>query len=141
VGSRVEGLVAYESEIQFAPEARRLALAARDQVVKFRKQFPSITSAARFLSTQASDTEGPWRLFHAGVALGCIGQIAPARTFFLRLMEREPTSSWQQALHEKAREMAELLTDQPAFQTRINIAVRITRERLKLPEYSAMRIT
>ncbi len=47
----------------------------------------------------------------------------------------------QQALHAKAREMAELLTDQTAFQTRINIAVRITRERLKLPEYPGMRIT
>ena len=57
VGSRVEELVTYESEIQFAPEARRLALAARRQVVKFRKQFPSITAAARFLSTQASDTD------------------------------------------------------------------------------------
>ncbi len=60
VGSRVEELVTYENEIQFAPEARRLTLAARDRVVDFRKQFPSVTAAARFLSTQASDTKDPW---------------------------------------------------------------------------------
>lgn len=81
VGSRVEELVTYESEIQFEPEARRLALAARRQVVKFRKQSPSIAAAARFLEYTSVRHGRSVAAVSCRRRARCIGQIGRAHFF------------------------------------------------------------
>lgn len=134
VGHRAEQFVEYESEAQFLPEARRLALSARERVLEFRERFPSIAAATQFLLVRAQTSRDPWQPFYASVAAGCVGRVDEARACFAKLMKNTPEYDWQKALHAKAHDFIEILNDPLAFKRRIEEAVRNTRKLLKLPE-------
>lgn len=133
VGYRVEQFLRYESEAQFLPEARRLALAARERVLEFRDKFPSIAAAAQFLTTRAETSHDSWHLFDAGVAAGYLGNSDEALGCFAKLIEKQPEYDWQKTLQAKVQQLTELINDPPIFKMRIEEAVRNTRNLLKLP--------
>ena len=134
VDHRVEQFVQYKSEAQFLPEARRLALSARERVLEFRDRFSSIAAATEFLTTRAQSSRDPWQLFHAGVAAGYTDKVDEARACFAKLMEKTPVYDWEKTLHAKTHDFMELLNNPLAFKTRIEEAVRSTRKLLKVPE-------
>jgi hypothetical protein len=57
-GYRVAPFVEYVNDDQFAPQARKLALAAREEVLKLRKRFASVQLAARYLRRQVDQSPG-----------------------------------------------------------------------------------
>lgn len=134
LGERIGQFVEFESEAQFAREAQRLALSAREHLIKLREQFPNIEATARFLHNYALRITTPWPKFHAALALGYAGERSAAEIWFSRLNEMTAEYEWQQALQAKAGEFGGLLHDVPAFRKRVREETAAARRLLKLPE-------
>jgi hypothetical protein len=60
VGSRIASFVKYSDERQFTPEAVKLAALAREETLKLRRQFASVSEAARYLPKRARKHPNPW---------------------------------------------------------------------------------
>jgi len=134
VGGRVEQFVSFQSEAQFAPEVRRLALSARKHVLRLREQFLDVSRTARFLHRYASKFATPWPMFHAAMSLGYAGETYSAEQWFKKLDQTKAVYVWHKALQDTAREFAGLLHDSSAFRGRVREEILATRKLLKLPE-------
>lgn len=133
-GSRVEGLVAYESEEQFAAEARRLAERAAEQVRALRAQFPDVGAAARYLSGQARFRQG-WPRYNAGVALGLAGAHEESARVLGRVVKSGHGAGWWGYAQQEATRLRELVaTDPAAFEARVRERIAANRAALRLPE-------
>jgi len=140
VGHRARGFVAYENEAQFQPEIARQAIAARERVLEFRKQFPSIDGIAQFLKKNAKE-RNPHQLLDAAIALVYVGKVKDSRAVFAKIFSQKPTYDWEKDVQNRARQLEELLNDPAAFRKRIEQAVLTTRKLLKLPERADVRIS
>lgn len=109
--ARVEGFVEYVSDIQFKPEAIRLAKAAAQEAQRLGQIFPTIEAAATVLAATEceirKEAKGSWTAYHAGIAMGLSGRIEEAATLFhsIRDVRVRPIAA----------RMAKLLNDPIAF--------------------------
>jgi hypothetical protein len=60
VGHRVDGIgfAEYKSDEQFAPEARRLAVTAADEVARLRVSLPDLDAASSWLTEHGAGGQG-----------------------------------------------------------------------------------
>jgi len=145
VGGRVRELVSFQSEEQFAPEARRLAMRAADEVLRLRGLFPDVSSAAAYLAAHVEDDS---EAFDAAVTAGLAGDTESARSYFdlhdslaLRYHERDRDEDWYGAelLAEHEAELARserlrsLLDDPAAFRDAVYDAIARVRAGVRLP--------
>jgi hypothetical protein len=140
VGGRVDGLghgvVRYESDEQFSPLARKLALLAAEKACGYRDLFPTIDACARELRK----AETLLQSLDAGVALGLAGDAAAAQEMFVRYLswfESDEGLEWRtdhdEATYKRTQLLSTVAEDVSAFRQRIREDVYEARARLKLP--------
>jgi len=134
VGSRVARFVRYLDELQFTPEAMKLAAQAREETLKLRRQFASVSDAARYLPKQARKHGNPWTELAAAIALGYVGKPSQSRSFFESIERRNTDCAWEQQLRATARTFAKTLGEPMAFRRNVEDTIWRTRKKLKLPE-------
>jgi len=141
-GGRVDGvghgLVRYESDEQFSPLARELAMIAAEQARGYRDLFPTIDACAREL--RKAKPRQLSRSLDAGVALGLAGDTPAAREMFGRYLawfESDEGLEWRndhdEATYKRVQLLSALAQDVPTFRRRIREDVYDARARLKLP--------
>jgi heme oxygenase len=134
VGSRIAEFVEYLDERQFTPEAVKLASLAREETLKLRRQFASVSDAARYLPKQARKYGNPWTELAAAIALGYVGKASQSRSFFEIIKRRKTTHEWEEQLRATARTFAQALGEQMDFRRKVDETIWRTRKLLKLPE-------
>jgi hypothetical protein len=145
VGGRVHELVRFESEGQFEPEARRLAIRAADEVARLRSLFPDIGSAASYLAAHVEDDS---EAFDAAVASALAGDADRARSLFdhhdslcRQYHERDRNEDWygDELREEHEADLARSdafrsrLDDPNEFRRHVDAAIARVREGLGLP--------
>jgi hypothetical protein len=102
VGGRVDGFIEFESEEQFAPEAKRFALLAAEEAKRFRSRLPDFAGAAAYL--EANLDGDPDLAFDAAVAWGLADDADRAHSLFdlhdslsRRYDERDRDADWYTA--------------------------------------------
>jgi hypothetical protein len=133
-GSRIARFVRYSDERQFTPEAMKLAAQAREETIKLRRQFASVSDAARYLPKRARKHGNPWTELAAAIALGYVGTPSQSRSFFESIERIKPTYEWETRLRETARAFAEILDNPINFRRSVEETIWRTRKLLKLPE-------
>jgi hypothetical protein len=134
VAYRVEraGFIEYESDQQFAPEARRLAVLAAEQIEHLRGTLCDLDSAIAWLREHSTDGQG-WPGYDLGIALGLSGHHAEAATCLRRLSQEPDDPDWWREAVTRAHDLAELLEqDAGAFRAQIRAAITAFRVALKL---------
>ncbi|TFT99820.1 DUF4304 domain-containing protein [Polymorphobacter arshaanensis] len=82
-GKRVSTFVEYESDKQFEPEVKHLALLAAQEARSLEGRFSSIGATANELDVhQAKLGLGSWATYHAGMALALCGRLDEAKAMF-----------------------------------------------------------
>jgi len=123
--------VKYQSEEQFAPEARRLAVLAAHHVVRYRALFPNLARVPSVLLRQRKgDPHG--YAYHIAVACGLVGQGDAAREYFDRALIEKPTQVWHQENNDLIGRLRDLLHDRQAYHAEIQRLVTARRLELKL---------
>jgi hypothetical protein len=133
VGSRVARFLRYLDERQFTPEAMKLAFLAREETLKLRRQFASLSDAARYLKKAGKD-RNPWAELAAAIALGYVGKPSQSRSFFEGIERRKTDYAWEEQLRATARTLAQTLDEPMAFRRKVKETIWRTRKLLKLPE-------
>ena len=134
VGSRIARFVTYSDERQFTPEAVKLAALAREETLKLRRQFASVSDAARYLPKRARKHGNPWTELAAAIALGYVGKPSQSRSFFESIEHRKADYAWEEQLLATARTLAQTLGQPMAFRRKVEDTIWRTRKLLKLPE-------
>jgi hypothetical protein len=133
VGYRVDHHVRYESDDQFESESLRLARLAADEVVKYRRMFPTIDSAASYLREHANPSN-QWSLFNTAVACGYVGDTAASSRYFKKLIQQNADFPWEKKLRQRCAQLANEVRDNQAFARIIEGSIARTRQLLKLPQ-------
>ena len=140
VGYRVDGagFIEYQSDEQFAPEARRLALLAADQIPRLRATLRDLDSAITWLREYSADHQG-WPGYNLCIALGLSGRHTEAAACLRRLPQEPGDPEWWREAVTRAHHLAGLLEHDPgAFHARIGSAITAFRVALKLePDVAA----
>jgi hypothetical protein len=136
VGGRVAEFVAFESEKDFAPKARRLAVRAAQEVEKLRAVFPDVAGAAAYLVTEVDkdpDEKNPEEAFDAAVASGLADDAERARSLFdlhdalsRRYHERDRNEDWY--TEELSEQHDRALARSEAFRLRLDDTSEFRRE-------------
>jgi hypothetical protein len=135
----------YESDEQFAPLARKLAIRAADRVAYYRELFPTVAAAAEALNDDARWVGLEHRSHNPeprdqGIAAGLAGDAETARRRFREriaayegdLAADEIFGDWEHREAARVRRLDELLDDPERFRAEIDGDVRRTREVLRL---------
>ncbi len=151
VGGRVAEFVAFESEEDFAPKARGLALRAAQEVERLRALFPDVARAAAYLVAEVDkypEEKNPEEAFDAAIASGLVGAAERARSLFdlhdalsRRYHERDRNEDWYseelREQHEQALAQSRLfrsrLGDPADFRRTVSGVIDRVREALGLP--------
>ena len=86
-GYRVADFVTFVDEVQFAPEADRLAARAAEEVRVLRERFHSLPAIAHHLETTPPHHNTAWAVYHVAVAAGLAGDVLKAHNLFDRLLK------------------------------------------------------
>jgi hypothetical protein len=132
-GNRVEGLVVFENERQFAPEAQRLAQRAASEVTAFRGRFDSIAKTANEL-TENCDPRNSRQLYHTGLACGLAGRTKEAAGFLRKLVEMSTTYAWEKELNARTAKLLKMVDQPKKFKAAVADIVNSARSSLKLEE-------
>jgi len=142
-GGRVDApgggeFIDYESDEQFAPFARKLAMAAAERAQHYRALFPTIGATAAVLKRyerQQSILES----IDTGIALGLVGDAGAARRMFARYIDYHESGEdleWRTEIDEirydRARQLSELVSDGAPFRERIRKDIEQARSQLRL---------
>jgi hypothetical protein len=134
LGYRVSdaGFVDYESDEQFLPEARRVAVRAADEIEAFRGRIRGFDDAAEALRRDAGNAS--WAAWDRAVALGLAGRRREAAKLFRRVAASRDDRDWWAPLKEHATRLRQVVTDDPsAFRQEVGNWVARYREALRLP--------
>jgi hypothetical protein len=145
VGGRVHEFVGYHHDAQFAPEAKRLAIRAADEIDRLRSQFRDIESTASYLVARVEDERDA---FDAAVASALAGETDRARALFdhhdslcRKYHERDRDEDWysDELWEEHEADLARSdafrfsLDDPEEFRRHVDGAIARVREGLRLP--------
>jgi len=122
--------VEYQTDEQFAPEARRLVTIAVDKVREYRTLFPILASVPMVLQQQRFKIFP--RDYHIAVAYGLLGQIREARIFFDRACIKGPSLDWHVAENNYIGQLDAVLDDTVAFRAAVSTFIDAQRQILKL---------
>jgi hypothetical protein len=140
VGHRVdgEGFIEYESDEQFAPEARRLAVRAADEIERLRATLCDLDGAITWLREHSAGGQG-WPGYNLGIALGLSGHDAEAVACLRRLSRGPDDPEWWQEAVMRAHGLADLLEqDAATFRAQMRSAITAFRVALNLePDVAA----
>ena len=118
LGHRVEGLVVFESEDQFEPEARRLATRAADELQRYRSAIPDLAAAAKILRREAMMRRGWWPRWDAALAHALLGEHEEAARLFRKVAESGDDRPRRRPLKEAAARLGPLVHSDPGAVTR-----------------------
>lgn len=135
LGGRSEGLVSYESDAQFAPEADRLAQRAAAEILLLRARLPAPGSVADAVEVNPKGVG--WPSYHRAVSLGLARKFQSAAAAFLRASQPlDEERAWETAqnveFYERCGRFAELVVDASAFRSSIVELIMWKRTQLKL---------
>jgi hypothetical protein len=134
-GSEVGG-ISYDSDEQFAREARRMVEAASAQVELYRSLFVTLQDCAHYYATHPDVTIEQYP--DAGIAHGLVGKRTDAVRWFDAYLGYEDDREWAIARRKHVRALKELLQrDLNAFRAEVWSLIDQKRERFKLPQLSA----
>ncbi len=122
----------YRDDDQFGNDIRAVCAVAAQRVGQLRERFAGVDAVARHLGSGTADDDQGWPAYHAGIAAGLTGDVPTARPRLGQVAASESTSPWQVDLARRARDLYELVVDQPAFRDHIRAIVVETRTLLKL---------
>jgi hypothetical protein len=132
---RIEGFVAFESEQQFEPEARRLATRAAEEIERYRSELSDIAAAAAILRREASEKPG-WPAWYAAVALALAGDTVEAARHFRRVAESDDDRDWWRPIKAIAARLEDAVRAAPAAVEREAIGwIESYRRSLRLPPF------
>lgn len=118
VGYRIADFLPFYSPEQFAPEVARLAAQAAEEVQKHREQFKTMHDIYRYLLDHTSEKN--WKIFHAAIAAGLVGDVDTARRLF-QIFDAMPTNDvqWQIDLRAKNAAIGAQLDRPSLFRTSV----------------------
>lgn len=129
--------VEYESDEQFLPDVREVAVRAAEEVTRLRGRIGGFMDVAHALWEDAEEW-GSWAAFDAAVALGLAGEARRAASMFGRVVATDDDRDWWLAVREDAARLAEVVVSDPqAFCDEINGWIERYREGLRLPALAA----
>jgi hypothetical protein len=127
---RIGRYVPYLSDVQFAPEADRLAQVALAQLTDWRRSFSSVAETAAFLSASTPSTVND--CLNAGMANGLAGNRDGALPLLNRYIANEDNREWAIREHAEVEALANM-RDAESLQHAIEDRVRSSRDELRLP--------
>jgi hypothetical protein len=142
-GGRVDApgggeFIAYESDEQFAPLARKLAMAAAERAQHYRALFQTIEATAGVLKRYVRQ-QSILESIDTGIALGLVGDAGAARRMISRYIDYHESGEdleWQTEIDEirydRARQLKELVSDAGSFRERIRKDIEQARSKLRL---------
>jgi hypothetical protein len=140
VGHRVDdaGFIEYQSDEQFAPEARRLAVLAADRIQRLRATLRDLNGAITWLREHSAGGQG-WPGYDLGIALGLSGHHVEAAACLRRLAQESDDPEWWEKAVARAHDLANVLDeDADAFRAQIRSAITAFRVALRLePDVAA----
>jgi len=130
VFNRVGGFVSAETGQDFSPLANQLAELAKLEIMKLRERFESLQDILRQLESEEATA---WTLYSLGIVHGWLGHPTEAEQALQRLGSQPAEHDWQKDLQARAKALADLVDDQPAFRSAIRDTIAAARTREKLP--------
>lgn len=134
LGHREDGYVEYESDEQFAPEARSFVMRAVDRVQQLRARLSTLDAAANEARQEAERVGAGWPAWDAGVALGlATGEPEASAEWFRRVAASEDDRDWWLPVKHRAAAWQHLvLEDRPGFRREVKALVQRNREAMGL---------
>ncbi len=133
VGGRVQEFAKFINEDQFKAEARKMTLAARQEVIRFRNLFPTVKGAAAYLKRNGLP-KNTWHMFDAGIAAGCIGDKSHSLLSFNRVLDTDAKAEFEIHRRDTVQKLIKLLPETEAFRAQIEASIQNARSLLKLQE-------
>jgi hypothetical protein len=121
----------YQSDEQFVPAMRTLALQARDEILRMRDRFASLELVASYLGGRHGNI---WCDYHAAIAFGLLGKTKMSLERFDAVVAAKHDLEWVDSLKEKVRKLVPLTSSSVAFRATIASMVSRARVKAKLPE-------
>jgi hypothetical protein len=139
LGYREKGHVEYESDEQFEPEARSLAVHAADRAEQFRSRLSTMDMAANEARQEGERVGSGWPAWDAGVALGLAsGDPQASARWFQRVAASEDDRDWWLPVKDRAEAWQRLVVDdRPEFRREVKALIQSNREAMGLPSEHA----
>ena len=131
VGYRLQPLVKYVDDGQFGQALAKMATSAKKRIFELRHQFQTLSDVATSLDRNVG--RSPWGLYHAGTALGCVGEVQRAQQRFHELTLWAAEHNWEKQVKTAASNLAGDLPNTHLFRQAVTETVKKTRTLLKLP--------
>ena len=109
----------------------KMATSAKERIFELRHQFQTLSEVATYLDRNIG--RSPWGLYHAGIALGCVGEVQRAQQRFHELTLWTAEHAWEKQLKAAASNLAGDLPNTHLFRQAVTETVKRTRTLLKLP--------
>lgn len=133
-GYRVDTFHQFENEIQFSGVAERLAQTAAEQVLAYRKKFPSLAVVAQYLDEKEKNSI--WDHYHAAIALGLSGASERAAQECSAVLHSSAHAPWVVELHAKTQALFAQDLSAMSFSAAVREEIAKARMLLKLPPLS-----
>jgi len=142
-GGRVDApggreFIEYASDEEFAPLARKQAMAAAERAQHYRALFPTIESTAAVLK-RYERRQSILESIDTGIALGLVGDAGGARRMFARYIDYHESGKeleWRTEIDEirydRARQLSELVSEPASFRERVRQDIKQARSQLRL---------
>ena len=138
VGHRVDGagFIEYRSDDQFAPEARRLAVLASEEIQRLRITLSDLDAAIAWLRDHSEGRQG-WPGYNLGVALRLGGHQTESAKTLRGLAQEADDPEWRHRAVARAHELGDLIDrDSAAFRAEIHSAITACRASLRLEPHA-----
>ena len=134
IGSRVSvPFISAVGNESFEEDARKLAVRAREEVVRIRSSFSSLRGALDYYATL--ERRGIWDDYYHGVVRGLSGDAAGALEVFRAVPKHRVEYGYEKAICHRAQELSRLLSDPAAFRDTMRGIVFRTRSIGVLPDW------
>jgi len=131
MGYRVADFVPFENADQFGPSVAGMAARAAKEVIALRERFRSVADVYRYLVPLA--TSDGWRLYHAAVAAGLVGDVDTAHRLFQQFEAWAVSPQWQTKLQTECVKLAGLLNEPIIYRSAVLDIIEQRRQLIGLP--------
>lgn len=130
-GYRTADFINFDNSDQFSAAVTGLAATAAKETLRLRSEFRSLSQIYTYLRRTTHETN--WRIFHAAIAAGLLGDVQESRYLFGRFDETPGLVwDWGQELRAKIGTLASQLDEPERFRSSVLAMIQKTRSRLKL---------